>query len=44
MKLLATSIGKNAWFYVRKARGEVEHLQVYEPRRQHRHLDSQKYT
>lgn len=44
MKLLATSIGKNACFYVQKANGNVEHLHVYEPRRQQRHLDLQKYT
>ncbi len=31
-------------YSVQKAKGDVEHLHVYEPRRQQRHLDLQKYT
>lgn len=44
MTLLATSIGKNVWFYVQMVNEDVQHLHVYEPWRQRRHLGLQKYT
>lgn len=44
MTLLATSIGKNVWFYVQMVNEDVQHLHVYEPWWQRRHLGLQKYT